>query len=77
MPSRAGLALRAGDLLAVEVDMEVVAAEAVVLAVLAGGVDRQRPGDRDLVLAGRLFQMDQGGVAAVDQVLGRVAARGA
>ena len=50
--------------------MEVVAAEAVVPAVLAGGVDRQWSGDRDLVFAGCLFQMDQGGVAAVDQVLG-------
>ncbi|MFE3657875.1 hypothetical protein [Streptomyces sp. NPDC059165] len=70
MPSRAGLALRAGDLAAVEVDVEVVAAEAVVPAVLAGGVDRQWSGDRDLVFAGCLFQMDQGGVAAVDQVLG-------
>ncbi|MGW1887418.1 hypothetical protein [Streptomyces sp. NPDC001970] len=70
MPARAGLALRAGDLPAVEVDVEVVAAEAVVLAVLAGGVDRQRSGERDLVFAGCLFQMDQGGVAAVDPMLG-------
>ncbi|WP_230993932.1 hypothetical protein [Streptomyces endocoffeicus] len=70
MPSRAGLALRADDLPAVEVDVEVVAAETVVPAVLAGGVDRQWSGDRDLVFAGCLFQMDQGGVAAVDQVLG-------
>lgn len=50
--------------------MDVVAAEAVVPAVLAGGVDRQWSGDCDLVFAGCLFQMDQGGVAAVDQVLG-------
>ncbi|WP_267245100.1 hypothetical protein [Streptomyces sp. PR69] len=70
MPSRAGLAPWAGDLPAVDVDVEVVAAEAVVLAVLAGGVDRQRSGDRDLVFTGCLFQMDQGGVAAVDQMLG-------
>jgi hypothetical protein len=49
VPAPAGLALEAGDLPAVEVDVEVIAAEAVVLAVLAGGVDRQWSGDRDLV----------------------------
>jgi hypothetical protein len=37
VPSRADLALRAGDLPAVEVDAEVVPAETFILAVLAGG----------------------------------------
>ncbi|WP_251016608.1 hypothetical protein [Streptomyces sp. ISL-99] len=70
MPALADLALRAGDLSAVEVDAEVVPVEALVLAVLAGGVARQRSGDRDLVLSGSLLQVGQGGAAAVDQVLG-------
>lgn len=70
MPSLADRALRAGHLSAVDVDEEVVPAEALVLAVLAGGVARQRPGDRDLVLLGAPFHVDQGGVATVDQVLG-------
>ncbi|MGP3949584.1 hypothetical protein [Streptomyces sp. 7N604] len=61
MPSLADLALGAGQLSAVEVDMEVVPAEALVPVVLAGGVARQRSGDRDLVFPGGLFQVDQGG----------------
>jgi hypothetical protein len=55
---------------AVEVDVEVVPAKAFVPAVLAGGVARQRSGDCDLVFTGGVFQVDQGGVAAVDEVLG-------
>ncbi|MCX4098374.1 hypothetical protein LBW94_039165 [Nocardia sp. alder85J] len=70
MPSVADLALRAGHLPAVEVEAKVVAAEAFVLAVLAGGVARQRPADGDLVFAGCLRDVEQGGTAAVDQVLG-------
>ncbi|MGW4735405.1 hypothetical protein ACWEQC_40735 [Streptomyces shenzhenensis] len=70
MPALADLALRAGDLPAVEVDVEVVPVEAFVLAVLAGGVARQWAADGDLVFAGGSFQVDQRGVAAVDQVLG-------
>jgi hypothetical protein len=70
VPALADLALGAGHLSAVEVDAEVVPAEAFVSAVLAGGVARKRTGDRDRVLLGCLCQVDQGGVAAVDQVLG-------
>ncbi|MFF2820449.1 hypothetical protein ACFVT9_33595 [Kitasatospora cineracea] len=69
MPALTDLASRAGDLLAVEVDAEVVPVEALVLAVLAGGVARQRPADGDLVFAGGSFEVDEEGVAAVDQVL--------
>lgn len=54
----------------VVVDAEVVPGEALISAVLAGGVALQRPGDGDLVFAGGLFQVGQGGVAGVDQVLG-------
>jgi hypothetical protein len=46
VPSRAGLALRAGDFPAVEVGAEVVAGGAVLVAVLAGAVAGQRPGER-------------------------------
>jgi hypothetical protein len=49
MPPLADLALRAGDLLAVEVDAKVVAGVAVLVAVLPGAVARQRPGEGDLV----------------------------
>ncbi|MFF1417722.1 hypothetical protein [Streptomyces sp. NPDC058280] len=70
MPAPTDLALAAGHLPAVEVDVEVVPAEALASAVLAGGIARQRSGDGDPVFAGGLFQKDQGGVAAVDQVLG-------
>ncbi|MER6573687.1 hypothetical protein ABT288_48025 [Streptomyces sp. NPDC001093] len=71
MPAGADLTLGAGDLPAVEVDVEIVAVEAVVLAVLAGGIARQWAVEGDLVFALGSFQVDQGGVAAVDQVLGR------
>ncbi|CAM3710830.1 hypothetical protein [Nocardiopsis rhodophaea] len=71
MPALADLASGAGDLPAVEVDVEVVPVEAFVPAVLAGGVARQWPADGDLVFALGAFQVDQRGVAAVDQVLGR------
>ncbi|ELS50282.1 putative Transposase [Streptomyces viridochromogenes Tue57] len=50
--------------------MEVVPAEALASAVLPRGVSWQWSGDGDLVLPGGLLQVDQGGVAAVDQVLG-------
>jgi hypothetical protein len=50
--------------------VEVVAAEAFVAAVLPSGVARQWPGDGDLVVSGGLFQVDQGGVAAVDEAFG-------
>ena len=66
----ADLALRAGDLLAVEVGAEVVAGVAVLVAVLAGAVAGQRPGEGDLVFAPGPLHVDQGGVAAVRQVLG-------
>ncbi|MER5908792.1 hypothetical protein ABT150_54110 [Streptomyces mirabilis] len=69
MPFLADRALRAGHVSAVEVG-EDVPAEALVLAVLAGGVARQRPGGRDLVIPGAPLNVDQGGVATVDQVLG-------
>jgi hypothetical protein len=55
VPSLADLALRAGDLLAVVVDAEVIAGVALLGAVLAGGVAGQRPGEGDLVLAADLF----------------------
>jgi hypothetical protein len=71
VPALADLALGAGDLSAVEVDMEVVPVEAFVPAVLAGGVAPKWPVDGDLVFASGSFQVDQRGVAAVDQVLGR------
>ncbi|MGW3174484.1 hypothetical protein [Streptomyces sp. NPDC001153] len=71
MPAGADLTLGAGDLPAVEVDVEIVAVEAVVLAVLAGGIARQWAVEGDLLFALGSFQVDQGGVAAVDQVLGR------
>jgi hypothetical protein len=45
----ADLALGAGGLLAVVVDVEVVPGEALVAAVLAGGVAPEWPGDGDLV----------------------------
>ncbi|MCX5400718.1 hypothetical protein [Streptomyces sp. NBC_00102] len=51
MPARADLTLGADDLLPVEVDVEVVPVEAFILAVLAGWVARQCPGDSDLVFA--------------------------
>ncbi|MFD8810694.1 hypothetical protein ACFV23_04165 [Streptomyces sp. NPDC059627] len=70
VPARADLALGTGDLLFVVVDVEVVPGEALVLAVLAGGVALQGSGDGDLVFTGGLFQVGQGGVAGVDQVLG-------
>lgn len=71
MPARAYLALGAGKPgLAVVVDVEVVPGEALGLAVLAGGVGPEWPGDGDLVFTGGLFQVGQGGVAGVDQVLG-------
>ncbi|MFD9543895.1 hypothetical protein [Streptomyces sp. NPDC060022] len=70
MPALADLALGAGDLLAVVVDVEVVPGEALASAVLAGGVAWQWSGDGDLVFSGGLFQVGQGGVAAVDEVLG-------
>jgi len=69
VPALADLASGAGDLPAVEVDAEVVPVEALVPAVLTGGVARQRPGDGDPVFAFGPVQVDQGGVAAVDQVL--------
>ena len=70
MPALADLALRAGDFLAVVVDAEVVAGVALLGAVLAGGVAGQRPGEGDLVLAPGPLHVDQGGVAAVGEVLG-------
>ena len=70
VPALADLALRAGDFLAVVVDAEVVAGVALLVAVLAGGVAGQRPGEGDLVLAPGPLHVDQGGVAAVGQVLG-------
>jgi hypothetical protein len=70
VPARADLALGAGDLLAVVVDVEVVPGEALVPPVLTGGVAPEGPGDGDLVFTCGLFQVGQGGVAGVDQVLG-------
>jgi hypothetical protein len=70
MPAFADLPLGAGHLLAIEVDMEVVPVEALVAAVLAGGIARQRSGDGDLMFPGSVFQVDQGGIATVDEVLG-------
>jgi hypothetical protein len=52
VPAPADLALRAGDLLAVVVDPEVVAGVAALVSVLAGRVAGQRPGEGDLVQAG-------------------------
>jgi hypothetical protein len=71
VPALADLALRAGDFLAVVVDAEVVAGVALLGAVLAGAVARQRPGEGDLVLAPGSFHVDQAGAAAIVQVLGR------
>ncbi|MDQ1035355.1 hypothetical protein QFZ75_001771 [Streptomyces sp. V3I8] len=71
MPALADLALGAGDLLAVVVDVEVVPGETLTLAVLTGGIGRQWSGDGDLVFTCGLFQLRQAGVAGVDQVLGR------
>ncbi|GGM98646.1 hypothetical protein GCM10011578_019650 [Streptomyces fuscichromogenes] len=45
--------------------------KAIVPAMLTGGVTPDRPGDGDPVIMGGLLQVDQGGVAAVDQVLVR------
>lgn len=70
MPALADLPLGAGDLVAIEVDVEVVPVEAVVAAVLAGGVAGQWSGDGDLVFAGGVFQVGEGGVATVGEVLG-------
>lgn len=70
MPAPADLPLGAGDLLAIEVDVEVVPVEPFVAAVLAGGITRQWSGDGDLVFPGGVFQVDQGGVATVNEVLG-------
>jgi hypothetical protein len=53
----------------VEVDAEVVAGVAVLVAVLAGAVAGQRPGEGDLVFAPGPLHVDQGGAAAVRQVL--------
>lgn len=64
MPAPADLALRAGDLPAVEVDVEVVPVEALVSAVPAGGVARQWTADGRLVFALGPLQVDRGGVAA-------------
>jgi hypothetical protein len=46
-----------------------VAIEAFVAVVLAGGVARQWSGDGDLMLPGGVFQVDQGGVTTIDEVL--------
>ncbi|MFC9429616.1 hypothetical protein [Streptomyces sp. NPDC056987] len=58
------------DLLTIEVDMEVVPGEALVAVMLMRRVALQRPGDGDLVFTGSLFEVGQGCVAGVDQVLG-------
>lgn len=77
VPARADLPPRAGDLLTVVSDVEVIPGKALTSAVLAGGVARQWSGDGDLVFAGDLFQVGQRGVAAVDEVLdGQQAATG-
>lgn len=52
----------------VEVDAEVVTGEAFALPVLVGGVSRQWSDDGDPVFAFGPLQVDQGCVAAVDQV---------
>jgi hypothetical protein len=70
VPACADVALRAGDLPAVKVDVEVVPGEALAPAVLTDGVALERPGDGDLVLTAGLFQVRQRGIAGVDQVLG-------
>src|SRR6476469_10134483 len=70
MPAFADLPLGTSHLLAIEVDAEVVSVEAFVAAVLASGVARQRPGDGDLMFPGSVFQVDQGGVTTVDEMLG-------
>lgn len=59
MPALVDLALWAGDLLAVVVDVDVVPGEALASAVLAGGVAAEWPGDGDLV-----FTTPQAGVDA-------------
>jgi hypothetical protein len=61
MPAPADLPLGAGDLLAIEVDVEVVAVEALVAAMLLGRIAWQRSGNGDLVFSGSVFQVDQGG----------------
>lgn len=70
VPALADLALGTGDLPTVVVDLEVVPGAALVAAVPAGRMAAEWPGDGDLVFAGGLFQVGQGGVAGVDQVLG-------
>src|SRR5690349_17321120 len=60
VPSLADLALRAGDFPAVVVDAEVVAGVALLGAMLAGAVARQRPGQGDLMLAPSLLRVHQG-----------------
>lgn len=70
MPTPADLSLRAGDLLAIEVDVEIVSVEAFVAAVLAGGIAQQRPGHSDPAFSGGAFQVDQRGVTTVNEVLG-------
>ncbi|HEX6360879.1 hypothetical protein [Actinophytocola sp.] len=70
LPASADLSLGADDLLAIEVDMEVVPVEAFVVSVLPGGVARQWSGDGDLVFSGGMFQVNQGGVTTVDKVFG-------
>ncbi|MEU2874691.1 hypothetical protein ABZ769_36860 [Streptomyces olivoreticuli] len=57
MPALADLALGAGDLPTVVVDVEVVPGEALVPAVLPGGVAPEWSGDGDLVFTGGLFQV--------------------
>jgi len=69
MPSPADLPLRAGDLVAIEVAVEIIAVEALVAAML-GRVTGQRPGDGDLVFSGSVFPVDQAGVATVEEMLG-------
>jgi hypothetical protein len=70
VPASADLAPRAGDLLAVEIDPEVVADVSALVAVLAGWVAGQRAGEGDLVEVGGPLHQDQGGIAAVGQVGG-------
>jgi len=70
MPALADLALRAGGLLAVVAGAEVVAGVALLGPVLAGRVSGQRAGEGDLVDAGGPLHVDQGGIAAVDEVGG-------
>jgi hypothetical protein len=69
VPPFADLALGTGDFLAVVVDAEVVAGVAFLVAVLAGAVAGQRPGEGDLVLAPGPLHVHQGGVAAVGEMV--------